>query len=403
MVGTKIRDLRKKIGLTQEQLAGSELTKSYVSQVELGRIRPSKNALQIMAKRLGKPLGYFLDNDDDLRTIDVLLRASDALWMSQRLDEATTGIKEARHLAERTGRDDILAKIDCMMGRLEFSRDHLPEAEKHLTRALEWLTREDAPLDRVWAASTLAQVYARTGRFHEAILSFQNSIHAISRLPSKSTEAASALMVFADFCRDRGEWTSAIALYQQAAERLPSQAAQALEVDFKLARLLAQSGPRDDAESHWNQAWNHFPTLPDGPLRRKIAVEAIQAAIHLNFLKAAESLLEGLPMTPQTLELEIQLALHPDCPSDWARGHAKRAVDSNQIPARSKAKAYWILARHEASLDAKIAALQQAVSLDPHNATILRHYVLHVLRSADTTQLASLESTLEPQLSALLP
>lgn len=403
MVGTKIRDLRKKVGLTQEQLAGSELTKSYVSQVELGRIRPSKNSLQIMAKRLGKPLGYFLDNDDDLRTIDVLLRASEALWMSQRLDEAATGIKEARHLAERTGRDDILAKIDCMMGRLEFSRDHLSEAEKHLKRALDWLSREDAPLDHVQAASTLAQVYARTSRFHEAILSFQDSIDAIAQLPAQSAEAASALIVFADFCHDRGEWTSAISLYKQAGEHLPSKLPQALEVDFKLARLLAQTGVIDEAEAHWNHAWAQFSTLPDGALRLKIAYEAAHAAIQLDFLRAAEPLLETLPVTPQTLDLGVQLALHPDCPSDWARRHAERAIESDQASAKSKAKSYWILARYEDSLSAQIAALQKAVSLDPNNAAILRHYVLNVLRSADATQLASLETTLEPHVSSLLP
>lgn len=52
-LGETIRALRKRRGFTQSQLAGKELTKSYISQIEHGRIVPSMRALDLLASRLG--------------------------------------------------------------------------------------------------------------------------------------------------------------------------------------------------------------------------------------------------------------------------------------------------------------------------------------------------------------
>src|SRR5260370_18832821 len=51
-VGTNIREVRTKLGLTQAQLASPEFSISYISAIERGKIRPSLKALSILAKRL---------------------------------------------------------------------------------------------------------------------------------------------------------------------------------------------------------------------------------------------------------------------------------------------------------------------------------------------------------------
>ena len=63
-VGTRIRAARLAAGLTQEELGGTELTKGFISQVELDRVRPSLRSLQIIATRLGRDVHEFLDEDD---------------------------------------------------------------------------------------------------------------------------------------------------------------------------------------------------------------------------------------------------------------------------------------------------------------------------------------------------
>ena len=59
-LGERIRSARRERGMSQAQLAGEELTKGFISQVESGLVRPSVRSLQIIATRLGKSLEYFL-------------------------------------------------------------------------------------------------------------------------------------------------------------------------------------------------------------------------------------------------------------------------------------------------------------------------------------------------------
>src|SRR5690606_17553583 len=61
----RIRKRRKELGLTQASLAGSDLTKSFVSQIEQGRVWPSLPTLLQLAERL------------QLRAADLLLTPKD--------------------------------------------------------------------------------------------------------------------------------------------------------------------------------------------------------------------------------------------------------------------------------------------------------------------------------------
>ncbi len=60
-LGKKLRAARKELALTQDQLAGTSFTKSFISQVEHGRAMPSLESLQLLAARLKKPLSYFTE------------------------------------------------------------------------------------------------------------------------------------------------------------------------------------------------------------------------------------------------------------------------------------------------------------------------------------------------------
>lgn len=60
-VGTNIREVRTRLGLTQAQLAAPEFSISYISAIERGKIRPSLKALSILAKRLDVPLTFLLE------------------------------------------------------------------------------------------------------------------------------------------------------------------------------------------------------------------------------------------------------------------------------------------------------------------------------------------------------
>ena len=60
-LGEKVRYLRKRLNLTQQELAGDDFTKSFISQIEKNEANPSLKSLYIIAERLNKPVSFFLD------------------------------------------------------------------------------------------------------------------------------------------------------------------------------------------------------------------------------------------------------------------------------------------------------------------------------------------------------
>lgn len=69
-IGSKIKDLRVKCQLTQEELADRcELTKGYISQIENDLTSPSISTLIDMLSALGTNLKDFFNDDDDEKIV----------------------------------------------------------------------------------------------------------------------------------------------------------------------------------------------------------------------------------------------------------------------------------------------------------------------------------------------
>ncbi|PEZ03601.1 transcriptional regulator [Bacillus sp. AFS018417] len=62
-LGEKIRTLRKEKKLTQSELAGTELTKSMLSQIENGKATPSMKTLHYLADKLGCDASFLLEEE----------------------------------------------------------------------------------------------------------------------------------------------------------------------------------------------------------------------------------------------------------------------------------------------------------------------------------------------------
>lgn len=62
-LGEKIKAARIGAGLSQRQLCGEHITRNMLSQIENGSAHPSMKTLRYLAERLGKPIGFFLDEE----------------------------------------------------------------------------------------------------------------------------------------------------------------------------------------------------------------------------------------------------------------------------------------------------------------------------------------------------
>lgn len=56
----RVKEARLDAGLSLAQLAGDDVSRTFIHFVEQGRSRPSKGVLALIASRTGKPVSYFL-------------------------------------------------------------------------------------------------------------------------------------------------------------------------------------------------------------------------------------------------------------------------------------------------------------------------------------------------------
>lgn len=61
-LGQKIKAARQELGFSQRQLCDGKITRNMLSQIENGSAQPSMDTLSYLARRLGKPVSYFLED-----------------------------------------------------------------------------------------------------------------------------------------------------------------------------------------------------------------------------------------------------------------------------------------------------------------------------------------------------
>lgn len=83
-IGEKIRNLRQKMGLTQEELAErSDLTKGFISQLENGNTSPSVESMESLVKALGTNMSDFFRQEDSVQVVYYYEDAFTALYEKQ--------------------------------------------------------------------------------------------------------------------------------------------------------------------------------------------------------------------------------------------------------------------------------------------------------------------------------
>ncbi|MTI66765.1 MAG: tetratricopeptide repeat protein [Firmicutes bacterium] len=80
-IGDRIKNARKELNLSQQDLAGDDFSKSYISKIERGLVNPSMKALKLISTRLNKSVSYLLTGKDN-ESIDL-----DLLYEGERLFE----------------------------------------------------------------------------------------------------------------------------------------------------------------------------------------------------------------------------------------------------------------------------------------------------------------------------
>lgn len=288
-LGEQVRSARRERGMSQAQLAGEELTKGFISQVESNLVRPSVRSLQIIASRLGKSLDYFL-GDVPLATGKRLafhrLAAEAAAerhdWKVVR-DEVGSGLECVPPKRERAALLRLLAQADLAAAQREPAFDRINEAlslldpatdaaevarlqhlrgvaygqlnqylaaAEALEQARDTMERHEVmdPRQRARILVALGTVYRRLGRTAKAMQTYSSALDLASA-SSELRVAAQGYMGVAVSLYDSGELDAAIHNYRRALdlfERVEDRAFE-LSVLHSLASIHFERGAADEA------------------------------------------------------------------------------------------------------------------------------------------------------------
>ncbi len=222
-LGEKLRQARLQAGLSQRQLCGDRITRNMLSQIENGSARPSMTTLQLLAQRLGKPIGYFLE-EEDTSELSLLKKALTAP------PEEALG-----YLQQYTGADPAWEPVHRQL----LCRCYLALAEKAF--------QQDK---RAYALSLLESLREAdtTGDFRKpyALLLFRAAPEKASQLTSQLSSIDEELLLRAQAAFDRGmparclELLQAASFYSVAHQFLEGKALIALARYKEAAQSLAE-------------------------------------------------------------------------------------------------------------------------------------------------------------------
>jgi tetratricopeptide (TPR) repeat protein len=111
-LGERLRQLRVAAGLTQSELAGERFSKEYVSQIERGKTRPTRETIEWVAARLGVDPGFLANGvaTDERGRLEGALARAEALYESLQADEASAEYETLVPAARATGVPELAVR-----------------------------------------------------------------------------------------------------------------------------------------------------------------------------------------------------------------------------------------------------------------------------------------------------
>lgn len=179
--GERLRALRRMAGLSQEALAGEELSTSYISLLEADKRTPSDAVVHALAARLGCSRDQLVEGKESEREQRIQLElayAKLAIEHGESLDAST----RLRRLLEDDGvpsaaRDEVSLLLGTALQRRGENGEAVALLEPLLARACTG----DARVSVIDAAQALCRSYLDVGDFHQAVTLGEAALDAARR------------------------------------------------------------------------------------------------------------------------------------------------------------------------------------------------------------------------------
>src|SRR5438034_11672750 len=136
-LGERLRQLRVAAGLTQSDLAGERFSKEYVSQIERGKTRPTRETVEWLAARLGVDPGFLANGvaTDERGRLEGALSRAEAMIEALENDEAAAEYETLVPAARATGVPELEVRALVGAGRTQMRLGALKPALDLLNEA----------------------------------------------------------------------------------------------------------------------------------------------------------------------------------------------------------------------------------------------------------------------------
>src|SRR5438132_5121343 len=249
-LGERLRQLRVAAAMTQTDLAGDRFSKEYVSQIERGKTRPTRETVEWLAQRLGVDAGFLANgvSADERGRVDAALARAEAMLEARRNAEAIEEFEKISSSVAATGLPELEVRALAGEASARMREGEIREAIELLARARNLTERpEFSDLERADILYRLGVARYKLSSVQTAINLFDEAMILAERSELPSDHLRSNILAWRSRCyRRRRDLEAAREDVERALEL-----AEGLNDRHTTADIYFQASIIADREGHW--------------------------------------------------------------------------------------------------------------------------------------------------------
>ena len=351
-LGRRIRQARQELGLSLSAVAGDDFSRAFLNQVELGRAQPSTQNLRIIARRLQRPIEYFLEEPGDstaalelalaeaemsllhgeaaraeslmtrivARTIPIELRTRAQLTLAAaqlkqgRPQDAKPVLEEAITVAERAQWHQLLVELYDRMGSVHYLLRRPHAAGQWFDQALDHY-QASGLADPVLKARILghrANLHYVAGQPIEAIAAYESAITAAQQVLDMPA-LGGIYEGLALSLQETGQYARALSYAQKGLRIFETlrDVRMAGQLRLNMGDMLLQQGRVAEAERLFSEGAEHLRRLGDRELLPHLVAGMAESALERkDVARASELIEEAIDQSSHSSDPMATVAVH---------------------------------------------------------------------------------------------